>query len=117
VSFLTCILSFGIVLSVGMGMEVRFKSDDLDRLETDGGYSGGYSQAIIIAFRKRMQLIRSAADERDFYALKSLHFEKLKGDRSYQHSMRLNDQWRLILEIDKESSPTVVTIVGIEDYH
>ena len=47
-----------------------------------------------------MQMIRAASDERTFYELKSLHFEKLKGDRSHQHSMRLNKQWRFIVEFE-----------------
>lgn len=64
-----------------------------------------------------MQQIRSAVDERDFYQQKSLHFEKLKGGRSHQHSVRLNDQWRLILEFDGDGSSKTVVIVAIEDYH
>lgn len=96
---------------------MQFKNDDLDALETDSTYTGGYSPAIVSAFRKRMQHIRNAVDERDFYGMKSLHFEKLKGNRSHQHSIRLNDQWRLIIELDKEVKPTKVIIIGIEDYH
>ena len=64
-----------------------------------------------------MQAIRAAEDERAFYAMKSLHFEKLKGNRSHQHSMRLNDQWRLILEFERTSDGKVVLVIGIEDYH
>lgn len=64
-----------------------------------------------------MQMIRGARDERDFYALKSLHFEKLKGDREGQYSIRLNQQWRLILEIEKRSNSSTVVIVSIVDYH
>lgn len=64
-----------------------------------------------------MQAIRAAEDERTFYAMKSLHFEKLKGNRSHQHSMRLNDQWRLILEFECTNDGKVVLVIGIEDYH
>src|ERR1035437_1471751 len=42
-----------------------------------------------------MQAMRAAADERDLYQLKGLPFEKLQGARQYQHSLRLNGQWRL----------------------
>lgn len=98
-------------------MEVRYKDASLDRLETDPDYTGGYDQAIVRAFRLRLQTIRAAPDERAFYELKSLHFEKLKGDRSHQHSMRLNKQWRLILELDGSGTAKVVCIVAIEDYH
>jgi proteic killer suppression protein len=98
-------------------MEVRFSDASLDRLETDPQYTGGYDQAIVRVFRLRMQTIRAATDERAFYELKSLHFEKLKGDRSHQNSMRLNKQWRLILEFDGTGSAKIVCIVAIEDYH
>ena len=98
-------------------MEVQFEDDHLDGLETDHAETGGWSQAIVKAFRKRMQQIRAAQDERDFYALKSLHFEKLKGARRRQYSMRLNDQYRLIIELESQSSRKIVKVIGIEDYH
>lgn len=98
-------------------MEVEFGDSSLDRLESDAKYDAGFSQSIIKAFRKRMQVIRNAPDERIFYALKSLHFEKLRGNRSHQHSMKLNDQWRLVVELRAEAHNKVVFIVGIEDYH
>ncbi len=98
-------------------MEVEFADDDLDRLETDPRFTGGFAAAVVSSFRKRMQTIRSALDERDFYALKALHFEKLKGRRSHQYSMRLNDQWRLILEFKGKSPNKKVVAVAIEDYH
>ena len=98
-------------------MEVRFHDSKLDQLDTDPKFEGGLSQAVVKAFRKRMQTIRAAPDERVFYALKSLHFEKLKGDRSHQYSMRLNDQWRLIVEFEGKASGKTVVMVGIEDYH
>lgn len=98
-------------------MEVAFADDDMDRLETDPQYDAGHSQAIVRAFRMRMQAIRAAEDERAFYELKSWRFEKLKGDRSHQRSIRLNDQWRLIIEIEKGQPKNTVVIVAIEDYH
>src|SRR5712691_9181267 len=98
-------------------MEVQFRDAKLDRLETDPKYDGGFSQAIVTAYRKRMQTIRAAPDERVFYQLKSLHFEKLLGNRSHQHSMRLNDQWRLIIEFVGDAPQKTVLIVSIEDYH
>ena len=98
-------------------MEVTFRDSSLDRLEVDAKFDARFSRAVVKAFRKRMQLIRAAEDERAFYAMKSLHFEKLKGDREGQRSMKLNDQWRLVLTLDKEGEKTVVEVLGIEDYH
>ena len=98
-------------------MEVRFADKDLERLEADFRFTAGLSPAIVKAFRKRMQLIRDAPDERAFYAMKSLHYERLSGNRRHQHSMRLNRQYRLILEYELSSDGKVVVIVSIEDYH
>ena len=99
-------------------MEVRFDDDeDLDRLETDPDFTGGRPAAAVKGFRKVMQFIRAAADERDFYAMRSLRFEKLQGARDHQRSMRLNDQWRLIVELEGKGENKVVVVKGIEDYH
>jgi len=94
---------------------VRFADKALERLESED--LPEYSEAIIRAFRLRMQVIRDAQDERDFYALKSLHFEKLQGNRSHQHSMRLNKQYRLVLQYEGEGIDKAIVIVAIEDYH
>jgi len=98
-------------------VDVAFENDELDKLETDPKFDAGYSPAIVKAFRKRMQTIRSATDERDFFAMRSLNFEKLKGNRSGQYSMRLNDQWRLILSFSGKAQNKAVIVIGIEDYH
>ena len=98
-------------------MRVEFAKGDLDRLETDPAFTMGQSAAIVRAYRLRLQTLRGAKDERDLYALKSLHFEKLKGQRQHQRSIRLNDQQRLIVELQGSGADKCVLVVGIEDYH
>ena len=97
-------------------MQVRQADKKLERLETDQDYTAGYGAQLVRSYRKVMQLIRAAVDERAFYAMKSLHYEKLKGDRKHQRSMRLNRQFRLVRELEEVNGKTVV-IVSIEDYH
>jgi len=98
-------------------LEVEFKDAALQQVESDAKFQGGHGEAVANGFRRRMQQIRAALDERDFYAIRSLHFEKLQGKRQHQRSMRINDQWRLIIEIVGEAPNKTVFIVGIEDYH
>lgn len=98
-------------------MDVEFEDASLKRLEADPGFTAGYDAAIVKAFRKRMQLIRAAVDERAFYAMKSLHYEKLKGDRDGQSSMRLNAQWRLLLRLRQDDEGKTVLVLSIIDYH
>ena len=98
-------------------MNVRFADNDLERLETEPSFRGRWSRAVVRAFRKRMQAIRAAPDERVFYRMKSFHYEKLAGARSHQRSMRLNNQFRLIVEYEGKSPNKTVVVISIEDYH
>lgn len=98
-------------------MDVTFKNQSLDRLETDATYSAGFGDSIVKSYRRAMQHIRAASDERTLYARRSFRFEKLSGDRAGQYSMRLNDQWRLIVEIQGEAPSKAIHIIEIVDYH
>ena len=98
-------------------MDFDFESDDLKRLYETGEGKEKYPSEVVKAYMLRMVTIAAAVDERAFYAMKSLHFEKLKGDREGQHSMMLNDQWRLIVRLEGEAPRKVVVIIGIKDYH
>jgi len=98
-------------------MNVHFKDEDLERLATDRTFAGGRSPAVVNGFRKVVGFIKAATDERDFYGMRSLRFEKLSGARKHQRSMRINDQYRLIIELATEGDTKAAYVVGIEDYH
>lgn len=98
-------------------MNVRFEDGtNLEAVETDARFDGSLPTEVVRAFRRRMQQIRAAPDERTFYQLKSMHFEKLKG-REGERSMKLNDQWRLIVRLNEIDGVKTVVVLGIEDYH
>ncbi|MGJ4916781.1 type II toxin-antitoxin system RelE/ParE family toxin [Bradyrhizobium sp. HKCCYLRH2060] len=98
-------------------MDVTFKDQSLDRLETDATYSAGFADTLVKAYRRAMQHIRAAGDERTLYARRSFRFEKLSGDRAGQYSMRLNDQWRLIVELRGAAPNKTIYVIEIVDYH
>ncbi|MEX1027222.1 MAG: type II toxin-antitoxin system RelE/ParE family toxin [Candidatus Paceibacterota bacterium] len=100
-------------------MEVRHADDKLARIEAEPGYNGGLDNRLVRAFRKVMNIIRTVANEGELYHWKSLHFEKLKGNRSHQRSLRLVHQWRLIMEIENRSgvNNNLCVVIAIEDYH
>jgi len=98
-------------------MDVEFDSDDLDRLETDAADTAAYGPEIVRGYRKVLWAIRAASDVRDLYGSRGLRFEALKGKRSHQHSLRINIQWRLIVELRETGSQKRVGIIGNEDYH
>ena len=99
-------------------MELEFAKDALRQLATDADFTAGLSPALVKAFRKAVQIIIAATDERDIYARPAVRFEKLSRRRQHQqHSMRLNDQYRLIVELRGEAPKKVVRVIDIEDYH
>lgn len=99
-------------------MKTEYADDDLKLLANGSAATKStYSIALIRAFQNKVVLLEEAPDERTLRNWKSLHYEKLKGDRKHQRSIRLNKQWRLILELDNDTEPKTIKIVGIEDYH
>lgn len=57
-----------------------------------------FQKSLINRYKDRIVLLESIEKISDLYTYKSLHFEKLKGERAGQSSIRLNDQYRLIIE-------------------
>lgn len=64
---------------------------------------------------KRLEILEAATSLNDLRALPSNRLETLKGDRSGQFSIRINQQWRICFEWPSGASgPSNVEIV---DYH
>ena len=100
-----------------VGMEMEFDDPDLRRLAADPQFTRGCPQTVVSRYRRLIGFIDSARDERDLRQMRSLHFEKLKGERQHQYSLRLNDQWRLIVEIRGEGPRKRIGVIEIVDYH
>ncbi len=99
-------------------MRVRFETVDLKRLYEDPS-SGApeYGRDLVRAYRKKVGFLVAAASELDLRNYRALRFEKLRGDRAGQHSIRLNDQWRLILRLETDDQGQMLIVVEIVDYH
>ncbi|MHB0874901.1 MAG: type II toxin-antitoxin system RelE/ParE family toxin [Anaerolineae bacterium] len=100
-------------------MRFQFADAKLQSLYTDDTGADRYPEAVVNRFFKVVGSIEAARDERDFYALKSLHFELLKGERGRrgERSMRLNAQYRLIVTLEDRPEGRTLVIHAIEDYH
>src|SRR5688572_30301730 len=98
-------------------MEVRHDNAELEDAEINPDYRGSWS-ALLSKFRRVMNLIRQAKNEVEIRQWKGLRLEKLKGKRSHQHSMRLDSQWRLIVEfVPRSGSNNNVCIVKAIENH
>ncbi len=98
-------------------MRVAYAHRDYERLAEDRSYTHGFGPELVKAYRKRIGFLSACTDERDIYQLKSLHFEKLSGNRSHQRSIRLNAQFRLVLEIRTDEQGKLIVVVEVIDYH
>jgi proteic killer suppression protein len=63
--------------------------------------------------RKRLAVLHRAETLNDLAALRGNRLEPLRGDRAGQHSIRVNDQWRICFRWT-DQGPEDVEIV---DYH
>jgi proteic killer suppression protein len=63
--------------------------------------------------RRKLDVLNAALEPRDLAAVPGNRFEALAGDRRGQHSIRVNDQWRICFVWTREG-PADVEIV---DYH
>lgn len=99
-------------------MNVMFADKKLALIETDQAGETKLPVGVIKSARRKLVVLRSAVDDRSLRNWKSLHYEKLQGDREGQRSIRLNDQYRMIFELDEATEPeATIKILKIEDYH
>ena len=100
-------------------MRLQFKNPKLEALYTQEKNAHKYPAEVIENFFEVMAILESIPDEQALYKLKGLRFEKLQGKRGkeQQRSIRLNDQWRLILTIEEDPQSKFILLIEIIDYH
>jgi proteic killer suppression protein len=98
-------------------MEIVFADQKLALIETEEAGETKLPVPVIKSARRKLTVLRAAPDDRSLRNWKSLHYEKLKGDRAGQRSIRVNDQYRIVFTLDENAKPPIVTIIAIEDYH
>ncbi len=88
-----------------------FKDEKTKKL-FENGFSRRWA-AIRIAARRKLDLLEAAINLSDLRIPPGNRLEALKGDRAGQHSMRINDQYRIcfVWKIDGAHE------VEIADYH
>ena len=98
-------------------MKFEFANRKLALLYEVGKGAQKLPPEVYFAFVAFIEYIHEINDERTLYTRKSLHFEKLTGNRKGQSSIRLNDQYRLCFEIIKDKAGNIIWILDLVDYH
>lgn len=73
----------------------------------------GFPTGLMTVARRKLTMLDAAARLEDMRAPPANRLEALKGDRAGQHSIRVNDQWRLCF-VWTENGPADVEFT---DYH
>jgi proteic killer suppression protein len=97
-------------------MRIVFAAE-LALIETDEAGASQLPVSVIKSARRKLTVLRAATDDRSLRNWKSLRYEKLKGNREGQRSIRINDQYRMVFRLDDGTAPPTITILSIEDYH
>ena len=102
-----------------VALRFRFSTRRLEALYHDGSGARRCPGQVVQSFFEVMAIIAAAPDERDLYALKSLHFERLKGRRGQrgERSIRLNREFRLIAAVEMDEQGHYILIIGIEKHY
>jgi len=89
-----------------------FKCKETEKI-FNGRHSRRFPADILRRIQMRLDRIDAAMDLNDLQVPPSHHLETLKGDRAEQHSIRINNQWRVCFIWTNEG----VLDVEVVDYH
>ena len=89
-----------------------FKCRETERLFR-GRFSRKFPRDIQRIAARKLEILDAATELKSLRVPPSNHLEKLKGNRTGQHSIRINDQWRICF-VWKRGDALEVQIV---DYH
>lgn len=117
VKLIKFILDKDILLLYIVNMIVIFLNKEHYKIETEDAPQLRLPLNVIKATRKKLTLLKAAPDERTLRNWKSLHYEKLKGERKNERSIKINDQWRMVFTLDNNTNPPTISVIDIEDYH
>lgn len=88
---------------------IRSFKDKLTRSIDDGSVRKGFPSDLVRRAQQLLALLDAARDLNDLRSPPGNRLEKLSGDRQGQHSVRINDQWRICF-VWTEAGPEHVEI-------
>ncbi|MDR1225638.1 MAG: type II toxin-antitoxin system RelE/ParE family toxin [Prevotellaceae bacterium] len=97
-------------------MEIKFSKEYLRELYESGVATDKkhrFQPDIVTRYQARIKILERASKTEDLYTLRSLCYEKLKGNKAGLESIRVNDQYRIEFKTTQAASETVVTACTI----
>jgi proteic killer suppression protein len=99
-------------------MNIDFESTALEELYTNGTTQDHrykrLSKDIVKRFIKVVNYLKAVRRIEDLYLIKSLHYEKKKGDLKGIDTVWINDQYRLLFHSSPDNNGIIVNALIIE---
>ena len=76
-----------------------------------------FSTDVIKQFKKKVAILEAVSATDELRQFNSLNFEKLKGNKKDLYSIRLNQQFRLILRIFEEDVAEAIEVTEISKHY
>ena len=101
-------------------MEISFEKDYLRELFYDGVTSDKqhrYQPQIVRKYIRVVNILDSVDKPIDLYRYRSLHYEKLVGDKAGYESVRVNDQYRIEFKTKEDEGITICNIIELSKHY
>ena len=103
-----------------MRMEIKFEKDYLRELFYDGVASDKqhrYQPDIVRRYVRVVNILDSVDKVTDLFRYRSLHYEKLVGDKKGLESVRVNDQYRIEFKSSESEDITICNITELSNHY
>lgn len=101
-------------------MEIKFEKDYLRELFYDGVASDKqhrYQPDIVRRYVRVVNILDSVDKVADLFRYRSLHYEKLVGDKKGLESVRVNDQYRIEFISSETEGITICNIIELSNHY
>lgn len=99
-------------------MNIQFETAALEELYTTGATSDSQykklAKDVIKRYVKTVNFIKAARRIEDLYLIKSLHYEKKKGDLNGVEAVWINPQYRLLFHSSPDESGIMINALLLE---
>lgn len=101
-------------------MDIRFEKDYLRELFYDGVTSDKhhrYQPDVVKRYVRVVNILDSVEKAVDLFRYRSLHYEKLVGDKKGLESVRVNDQYRIEFRSSENEGITICNIEELSNHY
>lgn len=101
-------------------MEIKFDKDYLRELYYDGKTSDKkhrYQPQVVKGYVKALNIMDAVERIEDLFRYRSLHYEKLHGDKDGFESVRANNQYRIEFTSSVSGEITICSILELSNHY